>query len=551
MVCKCKMCGGVLENAENKKIITCAYCGTGQTVPCPDNDRIGGLYERADAYRRNLEFDKALVLYEEILNENPRDPEAYWMVILCEYGIEYVEDSTKNKRVPTINRMQLTSVYENENYKAAIKYADEAQVAIYKAEAEEIHFIQKGILEISAKEEPFDIFICYKEGDGRGRRTMDSVLATDIYELLTEAGYKVFFSRVTLDDKFGQAYEPYIFAALQSAKAMIAVGTKPEHYNAVWVRNEWSRFLSQIKSGAKKVLIPAYKGMDPYELPEEFKHLQAINLGELGYQQDLLQGIRNIFKESSAKLNTEEELLPVEIGPILDRMYIALENKTYKNAESCANQILQENPEHLEAKVGLQMAIMGVFGNEDLSAWGVESPVADLLSEMKSGDSTFLKPFYKRLTEALPVKAEEEYTEAIKNFQNATTVKEYAAAKLVFDKLKTYKEAKQYAIRCRDKIVQAEEEERKRQYDENSKLAQSDNTDDVYKASVYFRSVPGYFDADKMVVECDERICMLDKQYRKKQAHNRKQIILWAAILVGSHIFLFILMIVMAELGIF
>ena len=54
-----------------------------------------------------------------------------------------------------------------------------------------------------------------------------------------------------------------------------------------------------------------------------------------------------------------------------------------------------------------------------------------------------------------------------------------------------------------------------------------------------------------MVVACDERICMLDKQYRKKQAHNRKQIILWAAILVGSHIFLFILMIVMAELGIF
>lgn len=69
-------------------------------------------------------------------------------------------------------------------------------------------------------------------------RTLDSVLATDIYELLTKEDYKVFFSRVTLDDKIGVAYEPYIYAALQSAKIMIVVGTKEEYFNAIWVRNK-------------------------------------------------------------------------------------------------------------------------------------------------------------------------------------------------------------------------------------------------------------------------------------------------------------------------
>ena len=122
---------------------------------------------------------------------------------------------------------------------------------------------------------PFDVFICYKETDANGRRTPDSVLATDLYHQLTQEGFKVFFSRITLEDKLGTAYEPYIFAALNSAKVMVVLGTKPEYFNAVWVKNEWSRYLALIRGGAKKVLIPAYRDMDPYDLPEEFSHLQA------------------------------------------------------------------------------------------------------------------------------------------------------------------------------------------------------------------------------------------------------------------------------------
>ena len=112
------------------------------------------------------------------------------------------------------------------------------------------------------------MFICYKETDNVGNRTVDSVLAYDLYNELTKEGYKVFFSRITLEDKIGTAYEPYIFAALNSAKIMIVLGTKPEYFNATWVKNEWSRYLTLAKkSNGKKILIPAYKDMDPYDLP--------------------------------------------------------------------------------------------------------------------------------------------------------------------------------------------------------------------------------------------------------------------------------------------
>lgn len=42
------------------------------------------------------------------------------------------------------------------------------------------------------------------------------------------------------------------------------------------------------------MLIPAYKDMDPYDLPEEFSHLQAQDMGKLGFMQDLIRGIKKI-----------------------------------------------------------------------------------------------------------------------------------------------------------------------------------------------------------------------------------------------------------------
>ena len=107
-----------------------------------------------------------------------------------------MEDPATHKRVPTVNRAQFTSVFDDDNYKSALQYADGYQRELYEKEAKTINDIQKGILAISQKEEPFDVFICYKETDANGRRTMDSVLANDLYHQLTQEGFKVFFSRI-------------------------------------------------------------------------------------------------------------------------------------------------------------------------------------------------------------------------------------------------------------------------------------------------------------------------------------------------------------------
>ena len=76
-------------------------------------------------------------------------------------------------------------------------------VAVYFKRA-----LRRGIIEVSEKEEPCDVFICFKEHDAKGDRTPDSVFAQEIYEALTEKGYRVFFSRITLENILGTEYEP-------------------------------------------------------------------------------------------------------------------------------------------------------------------------------------------------------------------------------------------------------------------------------------------------------------------------------------------------------
>ena len=366
---KCKMCGGTIEFKKGDTVGTCDSCGTIQTLPKLDDEQRANLYDRANHFRRNNDFDKATGIYEKILSEDKTDAEAYWSLVLCRYGIEYVEDPTSHKRVPTVNRAQFTSIYADEDYKSAIEYSDSYQKTIYEDEAKAIDEIQKGILAISQKEEPFDVFICYKETDNNGRRTLDSVLANDLYHQLVQEGYKVFFSRITLEDKLGTAYEPYIFAALNSAKVMVVLGTRTEYFNAVWVKNEWSRYLTLVQqSKGKKVLIPAYKDMDPYDLPEEFSHLQAQDMSKLGFMQDLIRGIKKITNqnEKTTKVEMVTKVVDTNITPLLKRVSIFLQDKEWDSANEYCERVLDMDPENGEAYFYKLMADLNVSDDKEL-----------------------------------------------------------------------------------------------------------------------------------------------------------------------------------------
>ena len=304
IIMKCKMCGGDLYLVEGSTIAECEYCGSTQTVPTTDNEKKMTQFARANRLRAACEFDKAAGVYESIVVEFPEEAEAYWSLLLCKFGIEYVDDPATGKKIPTCHRSSFDSIMDDSDFEQVMENADSISRRIYREEAKQIEELRKNIIEVSSKEEPYDIFICCKETDENGSRTVDSVIAQDVYDALTEKDYKVFFSRITLEDKLGQEFEPYIFAALNSAKVMLTFGTDYEYYNSVWVKNEWSRFLALIARGEKKTLIPCYKGIDAYDMPKEFARLQAQDMGKVGAIQDLIRGVSKILsKETTNNLN--------------------------------------------------------------------------------------------------------------------------------------------------------------------------------------------------------------------------------------------------------
>ena len=525
---KCKMCGGTIEFEPGASVGVCDHCGTTQTLPRLDDDRRANLYDRADHFRRSNDFDKAAGIYESLLNEDDSDAEVYWLLVLCRYGVEYVEDPVTHKRVPTVNRAQYTSIFDDADYRSALSHADLHQRAIYEAEAAAINEIQKGILAISQKEEPFDVFICYKETDETGHRTPDSVLANDLYYQLTNEGFKVFFARITLEGKLGTAYEPYIFAALNSAKVMVVLGTRPEYFNAVWVKNEWSRFLTLVKAGdGKKVLIPAYRDMDPYDLPEEFSHLQAQDMSKLGFMQDLIHGIKKLTAKETPKPAVVKETVVRQtengnLSAILERGFLALEDCEWAAADAFFEQALNFDAQNALAYLGKLMAELRVpkqeflkdcpmpfdgsrnfqkvmrFGNEKLVA-ALKGDISHIIQRNETARQAMI---YNNACGAMYAANDEA------SFKNAAEM---------FRSIPGFQDADALAAQCLENA-----EISRKDYIYNSAVYQMNAAAKNGAAAGYeeanrlLQTIPGWRDADQLAAQCvsDAQVC------RKNSAYN-------------------------------
>ena len=523
-VFKCKMCGGTIEFEPGSTVGVCEYCGTKQTLPKLDDDKKANLYDRANHFRRSNDFDKAANIYEQILAEDNTDSEAYWSLVLCRYGIEYVEDPTTHSRIPTVNRAQFTSIYADEDYKSAIEYADNYQKEIYELEAKQIDEIQKGILAISNKEEPFDIFICYKETDNNGRRTIDSVLANDLYHQLVQEGFKVFFSRITLEDKLGTAYEPYIFAALNSSKVMVVLGTKPEYFNAVWVKNEWSRYLSLVKqSKGKKVLIPAYRDMDPYDLPEEFSHLQALDMSKLGFMQDLIRGIKKIIQTDTSTPTIKETIITNNNNPnsnvnsLLKRVSLFLEDGNFKEANEYCEKVLDIDPENAYAYLGKLMVELQVRKQESLKDQA--QPFDD-----NSNYQKVIRFADKKLSSTLSgyisyINERNENTRLTNIYDNAVAIMDtadkqknekpsvskelYKEAATIFESIIDFKDSDTLSKKCYEEFENCHKESIYKSAILVMSIAEVAPLEEAIKS---FQSIPGWKDSDEQMLACQKKI---------------------------------------------
>ena len=526
---KCKMCGGTLEINENETTATCEYCGTEQTIPKITDDVIGNLFNRANTLRLKSEFDKAEEIYNKIVGLDNTQSEAYWGIILCKYGIEYVEDPTTYKRVPTCHRTSYDAITADEDYKLAIQYADISQKIIYEAEAKAIDEIQKGILTISQNEKPYDVFICYKETDESGKRTQDSVLANDIYHQLTQEGFKVFYAAITLEDKLGQEYEPYIFAALNSAKVMLVIGSKPEYFTAVWVKNEWSRYLKLMKADRSKLLIPCYKDMDAYELPEEFAHLQAQDMGKIGFINDIVRGIKKVINKDEPKSAVKETAAAVQavnsgVAPLLKRISLFLEDGNWQEADEYCERVLDSDPENAQAYLYKLMAKMEVRKTEDLRNQAQPFDSEDMYRKTVRFADEELKNTLEEYNAYIKDRNEKKRIENIykKAVYDMGYARDEISYKIIIEDLAEipgYKDADEKKKECEEK---AEECRLESLYNSAAELQTVQSEDNQLRAAKQFEELGTYKDSAERVQQCRDKAEEIKKEEERIKAEREK-----------------------------
>jgi len=544
-VLKCKMCGGDIEAAPNQTYGTCDHCGSTMTLPKAADEQITNLYNRANHFRRQNDFDRAVSAYENILNIDASSAEAHWGLVLSKYGIEYVEDPQSNERIPTCHRVQNESILTDADYLSALENAEDAYTKnLYESEAKRIADIQKSILTISAQEKPYDVFICYKETNDGGSRTKDSSMAQDVYYQLTNEGYKVFFARITLEDKLGQEYEPYIFAALNSAKVMVVIGTKQEHFNATWVKNEWSRYLALSKNDRSRLLIPCYSDMDAYDLPEELSMLQSQDMTKIGFIQDLIRGIKKVLSAAAEKPvsqsqgNVEVPYMTPGVTQLLDRVSLFLEDGNFESAAEYCDRILDLEPRNSQTyfyKLLVQLKLRSpeeiILNDKSLSEY------PDYHKAVRFANDSY-KAILEDYNQRLEARIENEriegiYQDGLLKMQTALTETEYLEVASVFENLGEYKDSGDKADSCRalanEKrlIREREKEEARLKVEERQRLEQEftdvmnslrDRIKELetinMKLNIFQRGKKA--EIEKELIELYERIRQTRKQYGKE-----------------------------------
>lgn len=370
---QCNVCGGDIELSENGATGQCKFCHNKFYFKDVKNDYLINELNKANAFLRNNDFDSAIILYESLRKSFPNDAEVLWGSLMSKYGIVDVIDDRSGMIVPTCSRLIKESIFSDPLYLKALENAAPTQRKEYERRAKIIDRLEKNIFYNYQQEEDYDVFISFKARNANGELTEEAIIARNIYDELTARGFKTFFSEISLQGRIGEDFEPIIFRALYSCKFFILIATSEENLNAVWVKNEWTRFRDRIKAeNLSKCTCVVYNSylIDINAFDLAFRRNQGIDLSKYpvgGYEKILADGLsKALGKNIKEAENYEEKIRKAneETKKLLDRAEkVAKSNKStnsvnnlYQNTKTAGLRFF-ENKAFLDAKAKFSEAI--------------------------------------------------------------------------------------------------------------------------------------------------------------------------------------------------
>ena len=135
--------------------------------------------------------------------------------------------------------------------------------------------------------------------------------------------------------------------------------------------------------------------MNPYDLPEEFAHLQAIDMGKLGSMQDLLHVIRKTIRPS---IKSDTSIPHVDITAFKNRIEDFLETSDFSKAVEYCDKVLDFNPKDADVhyqKLCAEVGVKSISGLKDAKKSFDTLP--SYKNAVKYGDETHVTEINKSL----------------------------------------------------------------------------------------------------------------------------------------------------------
>ncbi len=353
MITKCSTCNLQIIFKMGENLVRCPWCDRINERPKSNPEKTSSM-KLANELRNMGEFAKAQDRYLDVLAANDKEHEARWGLLLCKYGVIYVEDNRENRRerLITCRRSLSSSIQDEAYYQIVLDQASPEVRAVYEKDAAYIDQIQGQIRLLRLQDEkPYDVFLCYKETAPEGGKTEDSAIAHQIYNSLTRSDYRVFFAPESLKEKAGANYEAAIFGAIENSRVMLVLGTKKEYFEGTWVRSEWRRFLERLDLGDEKTLIPLFRSVA--DLPDTFQKrmIQGYDMN-LPYMEYIKTRLNKLLRKEDSRYTLA---------------MIFLHGGNFQSAGQYLDQLLVEQPKNPKIWLAKAMVTEQVRQEEELS----------------------------------------------------------------------------------------------------------------------------------------------------------------------------------------
>ena len=225
------------------------------------------------------------------------------------------------------------------------------------------------------------------------------------------------------------------------------------------------------------MLIPAYKDMDPYDLPDEFSHLQAQDMSKLGFMQDLIRGVKKMVENNTYKHTIQETGISNEVSgnviALTKRGYMALEDSEWDKADDFFEQALNQDAELAEAYLGKLMAELQIRTKEKLK--DCKEPFDNMSNYQRTlrfAEGTLRKElvgYIEYINTRNEIAKKNAILEKAKNEMDEGVVSSYEYAITLLESISGWKYADKLVCECKNKIgeiktaAEADRLERERQ----------------------------------------------------------------------------------------